>query len=41
MILSVIASQIERGIKDFLCTTFPPSTPFFEGILERISGTQY
>jgi len=36
MIPSVIASQIERGIKDFLRTTFPPSTPFFEGILDRL-----
>jgi len=36
MIPSVIASQVERGIKDFLRTTFPPSTPFFEGILERL-----
>ena len=36
MIPSVIASQIERGIKDFLRTTFPPSSPFFEGILERL-----
>ncbi|MBN1859584.1 DEAD/DEAH box helicase [Candidatus Bipolaricaulota bacterium] len=36
MIPSVISSQIERGIKDFLRTTFPPSTPFFEGILERL-----
>lgn len=36
MIPSVIASQVERGIKDFLRTTFPPSTPFFEGIFERL-----
>jgi len=36
MIPSVIASQVERGIKDFLRTTFPPSTPFFEGILDRL-----
>jgi len=36
MIPSVIESQLERGIKDFLRTTFPPSTPFFEGILERL-----
>lgn len=36
MIPSVIASQVERGIKDFLRTTFPPSTPFFEGTLERL-----
>ena len=36
MIPSVIASQIERGIKDFLRTTFAPSTPFFEGILDRL-----
>jgi len=36
MIPSVIASQVERGIKDFLRTTFPPSTPFFEGVFERL-----
>ena len=36
MIPSVIASQVERGIKDFLKTTFPPSTPFFKGILDRL-----
>lgn len=36
MIPSVIANQVERGIKDFLRTTFPPSTPFFEGILEHL-----
>jgi DEAD/DEAH box helicase domain-containing protein len=36
MIPSIIAKQVERGIKDFLRTTFPPSTPFFDGILERL-----
>ena len=36
MIPSVIADQVERGIKDFLRTTFPPSNPFFHGILERL-----
>ncbi len=36
MIPSVIASQVERGIKDFLKTTFPPSAPFFKGILDRL-----
>jgi len=36
MIPSVIASQVERGIKDFLKTTFPPSTSFFKGILDRL-----
>ncbi len=36
MIPSVIASQVERGIEDFLRTTFPPSNPFFHGILDRL-----
>lgn len=36
MIPSIIASQVERGIEDFLRTTFPPSNPFFHGILDRL-----
>lgn len=36
MIPSVISSQVQRGIEDFLRTTFPPSNPFFHGILERL-----
>lgn len=36
MIPSVIANQVERGIKDFLRTTYPPSNPFFHGILDRL-----
>jgi len=36
VIPSVIASQVERGIEDFLRTTFPPSNPFFHGILDRL-----
>lgn len=36
MIPSVIASQVEQGIKDFLQTMFPPSRPFFKGILDRL-----
>ena len=35
MIPSVIASQVKRGIEDFLRTTYPPEDPFFEGILEN------
>jgi hypothetical protein len=38
MIPSVIASQVEQGIKDFLQTIFPPSTPFCKGILDRLFG---
>lgn len=33
---SVLAGQIEQGIKDFLQATFPSSTPFFHGMLERL-----
>ena len=36
MIPSVISAQIQRGIEDFLRTTFPPSNPFFHGILDRL-----
>jgi len=36
MIPSVLAEQVERGVKDFLLTTFPITNPFFEGCLERL-----
>ncbi len=36
MIPSVIASQGEQGIEGFLRTSFPPSNPFFHGILDRL-----
>ncbi|MBW6486376.1 MAG: DEAD/DEAH box helicase [Syntrophobacterales bacterium] len=35
MIPSVLSSQIQRGIEDFLKTTFPVSTPFFHGVMDR------
>lgn len=35
MIPSVIASQVRRGIEDFIRTTYPPEDPFFENILEN------
>ena len=35
MIPSVLAQHIKEGISDFLKTTFPISTPFFHGMLER------
>jgi len=35
MIPSVLAQHVERGIKDFLRTTFPVNTPFFSNILEN------
>ncbi len=34
MIPSVLAQHVEQGIKDFLKTTFPVSSPFFAGILD-------
>jgi hypothetical protein len=34
MIPSVLAGHVEQGIKDFLRTTFPITTPFFSNILE-------
>jgi len=36
MIPSVLAQHVEKGIKDFLRTTFPVTTPFFSKILERL-----
>ena len=36
MIPSVIATQVRRGIEDFLETTFPVSTPLFEGIIGHL-----
>ena len=36
MIPSVLATQIRQGVEDFLRTTFPISTPFFHGIIERL-----
>ena len=36
MIPSVLAHHVEQGIKDFLRTTFPITTPFFSNILERL-----
>ncbi len=36
MIPSVLAEQVQRGVKDFLLTTFPITNPFFDGCLERL-----
>jgi len=33
MIPSVIAQQIQRGVADFLRTTFPITSPFFRDTL--------
>ncbi|ACV62293.1 DEAD/DEAH box helicase domain protein [Desulfofarcimen acetoxidans DSM 771] len=35
MIPSVLARQVRQGVEDFLRTTFPTSTPYFSGMLER------
>jgi len=35
MIPSVLAHHVEQGIKDFLRTTFPVTTPFFSTVIER------
>ena len=39
MIPSVIARQIQRGVEDFLLTTFPITNPFFAGTLEKLLAT--
>lgn len=36
MIPSVVSEQVRRGIEDFLRTTFPITTPFFAGALEKL-----
>lgn len=35
MLPSVLAAQLQRGVEDFLRTTFPSSTPHFHGMLDR------
>jgi DEAD/DEAH box helicase domain-containing protein len=35
MIPSVLAQHVEQGVKDFLRTTFPVTTPFFSNMLDR------
>lgn len=36
MIPSILSSQVRRGIEEFLRTTFPITTPFFAGSLDRL-----
>lgn len=36
MIPSVVVQQLQQGVKDFLRTTFPCSTPFFAGALDNL-----
>ncbi|OQY04234.1 MAG: hypothetical protein B6I22_09925 [Desulfobacteraceae bacterium 4572_123] len=36
MIPSVLAAQLQTGVEDFLKTTFPVSTQFFHGIIDRL-----
>ena len=38
MIPSVLSSQVQKGVEDFLRTTFPVSTPFFHGVMDRFLG---
>jgi len=38
MIPSVLSSQGQKGVEDFLKTTFPISTPFFHGVMDRFLG---
>lgn len=35
MIPAVLTRQVRQGVEDFLRTTFPMSTPYFDGMLER------
>lgn len=36
MIPSVLVKQVRQGVEDFLKTTFPISTPFFHGLIDRL-----
>src|SRR3990172_328814 len=36
MIPSVLARQVRQSVEDFLRTTFPISTPFFHGLIDRL-----
>jgi len=38
MIPSVLSSQVKKGVEDFLKATFPVSTPFFHGVMDRFLG---
>ena len=35
MLPSVLVSQLQQGVEDFLRTTFPPTTPQFHGMMDR------
>jgi len=35
MIPSVLSSQVQKGVEDFLKPTFPVATPFFHGVMDR------
>jgi DEAD/DEAH box helicase domain-containing protein len=36
MIPSILVHQLRKGISDFIRTTFPVSTPYFHGIVDRL-----
>jgi DEAD/DEAH box helicase domain-containing protein len=36
MIPSILSQQLKQGIEDFLRTTFPVSTPFFHGMVDKL-----
>ncbi|MDZ7697619.1 MAG: DEAD/DEAH box helicase [Deltaproteobacteria bacterium] len=36
MIPSILSRQLRQGVSDFLKTTFPVSTPFFHGVVDRL-----
>jgi DEAD/DEAH box helicase domain-containing protein len=36
MIPAVLAQQVRQGLEDFLRTTFPISTPFYHGLIDRL-----
>jgi len=38
MLPSVLVSQLQQGVEDFLRTTFPSTTPHFHGMLDRFFG---
>ena len=40
MIPSVLSTQVRKGVEDFLRTTFPISTPFFHGVVDRLIDSE-
>jgi DEAD/DEAH box helicase domain-containing protein len=40
MLPSILASQLQQGLADYIETTFPMTTPFFWGSLRKMLATK-